>query len=71
MRILGVLLILTGIAGFAFGSFSYTHSEKVADLGPVKIQREERETIPITPLASGAALVAGIALVFVSSRGRS
>jgi hypothetical protein len=71
MRILGILLILIGIAGLTFGSFSYTHKEKVADLGPVKIQKEERETIPITPLASGAAVVAGIALVVVGSRGRS
>jgi hypothetical protein len=71
MRILGVLLILVGIAGLTFGSFSYTHSENVADLGPVKIQREERKTIPITPLASGAALVAGIALVVAGSGGRS
>ena len=34
--IVGVLLIIVGIAGLAFGGFSFTHKEKVIDLGPIQ-----------------------------------
>lgn len=68
MKILGILLIVLGILGFALGSISFQETEKVADIGPLEIEKEETRTIPITPLASGAAVVAGLVLVMASTR---
>lgn len=68
MKILGIILIVLGLLGFAFGSISFQQEETVADLGPIEIEREETRTIPITPIASGAAVLAGIALVVVDTR---
>jgi hypothetical protein len=65
------VLIVLGLLGFVFGGLSFTRKEKVADLGPIEVQTEKTETIPVTPLASGAALVAGIVLLVVGSRRRS
>jgi hypothetical protein len=69
MRAIGVILIILGVIGFAIGGISFTRREKVADLGPIDVTRTERSRIPITPIAAGVAVVAGIALVF-AGRGR-
>jgi hypothetical protein len=71
MRAIGVILIILGILGFAFGGFSFTRREKVADIGPLDVTKTERERVPIAPIASGIAVVAGLALVFAGNRGRS
>jgi hypothetical protein len=68
MKVLGIVLIVLGILGFLFGGIVFDRKETVADIGPIEIQTTERERIPITPIASGAALVAGIALVLAGAR---
>ncbi len=68
MRIVGIILIVLGIVGLALGGISFTSSRTVAEVGPIELTAEERETLPIPPLAAGAAVLAGIALVVVSSR---
>jgi len=68
MRIVGVILIVLGIIGFAVGGITYTSQRTVVDIGPIEVQAEERERFPIAPLAAGAALVAGLVLVVVGSR---
>jgi uncharacterized membrane protein YidH (DUF202 family) len=68
MKIFGIILIVLGLLGFVFGSISWQQEEKVADVGPLEIETEETRTIPITPLASGAAVVAGIILVVAGTR---
>lgn len=70
MKVVGVILIVLGLLGFIFGGVSFQQDEKVADLGPLEISREETRTIPITPIASGAAVLAGIALVVADTRRR-
>lgn len=71
MKPIGIILIILGVLGFVFGGFSFTKDEKVADVGPVEVEKQETKSFPITPLASGAALIAGIALVAVGARRNS
>ncbi|HSP87971.1 MAG TPA: hypothetical protein VLN45_07540 [Ignavibacteriaceae bacterium] len=66
--IIGIILIIGGILGFIFKSVSYTEKEQIVDLGPVEIQSEDKETIPIPEILSGLAVVGGIVLVAVGSR---
>lgn len=70
-RTIGIILVIAGILGFIFGSVSFTTSEEVADVGPVEIEKQEERTIPFGPIASGTAVVAGIALVGFSFRNSS
>lgn len=65
MRTLGIILIILGIIGFALGGVSFTRTQEAAEVGPLELQVEEEETIPLAPWASGAAVVAGIALVAI------
>ncbi|WP_263409233.1 DUF3185 domain-containing protein [Terriglobus tenax] len=67
----GILLILLGIVGFAMGGFSFTKHEKDVDLGPVQIGHEEKKSVPIPPVLSGIALVGGIALVVVGAKSKA
>jgi len=66
--IIGILLIVLGIIGFAVGGFSYSHEKQDAKLGPVEIEHKQTSTVPIPPILSGIALVGGIALVLVGAR---
>jgi uncharacterized membrane protein YidH (DUF202 family) len=68
--LVGILLIVIGIVGFAMGGISFTHEKKDVDLGPVQIQHKEKNTIPISPILSTLALIGGIGLVVVGSRGK-
>lgn len=63
MRTLGIVLIILGLIGFVIGGFSFTQTEEVADLGPVEIETEESRSVRIPPIASGAAVAAGLVLV--------
>lgn len=68
LTIIGIVLIILGILGFIFGGISFTREKKVADIGPVEIEKESEENIPIGPVASGVAIVAGIVMVIAGSR---
>jgi hypothetical protein len=66
--IIGLILIVLGVVGFALGGFSFTHKEKVLDVGPVEATADDKETVPIPPILAGLALVGGVILVAASAR---
>lgn len=68
MKIFGVVLILLGILGFVFGGVKFKETDKVADIGPLEINKEETHSFPVTPIASGAILIAGLVLLVVGGR---
>jgi hypothetical protein len=68
--LIGILLIVIGIIGFAVGGFSFTHEKQDAKIGPLQVEHKQTDTIPIPPILSGIALVGGIVLVVVGSRSR-
>ncbi|MEO6912033.1 MAG: DUF3185 domain-containing protein [Edaphobacter sp.] len=68
--IVGILLIILGIIGFAAGGISFTHEKKDVDLGPLQVSHEQKKTVPISPILSTVALVAGLGLVVVGAKSR-
>jgi hypothetical protein len=68
MRVFGIVLIVLGVLGLAYGGFSYTREKKVVDLGPLQASTRTHETVPIPPLVSGAVLAGGIVLLVLSAR---
>ncbi len=68
--LIGIILIVLGVAGFAFGGVSFTHQNKDVDLGPLQVSHKEKDTMPISPVLSTLSLVAGIGLVAVGAKGR-
>jgi len=66
--ILGIILIVFGVFVLAAEGISYTKEEKVLDLGPIEATKKTQETIPISPIAGGAALIAGVVLVIAGNK---
>jgi len=70
VKLIGIVLIVVGVLALAYGGFSYTKREKIVDLGPIEATKEERKTIPLSPIAGIAAVAGGIALVVTGSKTR-
>ena len=70
-KLIGILLIVCGLAALAVGGISYTKREKVLDIGPLEATTEEHKTIPLSPLVGIAAVAGGIGLVVAGSKTRA
>ena len=68
MKIVGVILIVLGIIALAYQGITYTTSEKVVDLGPLKVEAKREKTLPLPPLVGAAAVIGGVILLAVSAR---
>lgn len=62
-RTVGVILIVLGIIGLAYGGFTYTTKEKVLDVGPIEATRDKTHSVPLPPIAGAVALVGGLAIL--------
>ena len=59
----GVLLIVLGGLALAYQGFTYSHQERVLDLGPIHATAERQEHVSIPPILGGIALLGGIVLL--------
>lgn len=64
-RVVGVVLILAGLLGFVFISVAFTAPEERTNREFTEVEQKETATVPVGRIASGAALVVGVALVGV------
>jgi hypothetical protein len=67
-RVIGIILILAGLAGIAWGGFTYMREKHDVDLGPVDIQVTEKKRVPIPPAAGAAVVAAGLVLILLDRR---
>lgn len=67
-KTVGIILVVLGLAGLAWGGFTYTTQEKVLDVGPIHATREKTHDVPVPPIAGVIALVGGIALLAMSRK---
>jgi TRAP-type C4-dicarboxylate transport system permease small subunit len=64
IKIVAVVLIVAGILGLVYGSFSYTKETHEAKIGPLELSVKEKETINIPIWAGvGAIVIGGILLI--------
>lgn len=66
--VIAIILIVLGIAAFAYQGITYTTREKVVDLGPIQLTAEKTRTIPLPPVVGAIALVGGIVLLVVGKK---
>jgi len=66
--IVGLLLIVLGVAALGYKSFSYTSDETLLKVGPVEATADTRKTVPIPTWAGVAAIVVGAAVIVLGRR---
>ena len=68
VKIVGVLLVVAGVLGVVFSSFSFTKETHEAKLGPIELSVKEKQTVNIPVWASVAAIVVGGLLLVVGGK---
>jgi TRAP-type C4-dicarboxylate transport system permease small subunit len=58
-----LVLILCGVLGLVYGSFTYTKETHDAKIGPIELSIKDKETVNVPLWASVAAIVAGVGLL--------
>ncbi len=70
MKTIGILLVLLGALGLAYGGFSYTQNTTAAKLGPIELTVKETKDVNVPLWAGIGAIVVGGALVLLGGKGR-
>jgi hypothetical protein len=68
IAMLGVVLIVLGLAGLFFSRVSWTETKPVAKLGPLELNSQEDHTVWIPTAAGVVAVLAGVGLVFAGKK---
>jgi hypothetical protein len=70
IKMAGIALIVAGVLGLLYGSFSFTKETHQAKLGPIELSVKEKQTVNV-PVWAGVAgiLVGGALLVFGGKKG--
>ena len=71
MKGLGIALIIIGIIMMVFRSINFTTEKKVADVGPLEINKQENKTVN-WPLYAGAVVtIAGVVVLVSATRSKA
>ncbi|MET3879766.1 MULTISPECIES: hypothetical protein [Chitinophaga] len=68
MKVLGIILIIAGIAMILIRGFSFQTEKKVVDIGPVEINKKENRWIGWPTYAGGIVAIVGVVLVVSGKR---
>jgi len=68
IKIAAIILIVAGILGLVYGSFSYTKDTHEAKLGPIELSVKDKETVNVPVWAGVGAIVIGGALLLFANK---
>jgi hypothetical protein len=68
LSILGVLLIVAGIAALAYQGFTYTSRETVLNLGPIHATADRDKTVFLPPVIGIGVVAGGVVLLIAGVR---
>jgi uncharacterized membrane protein YidH (DUF202 family) len=71
LRPLGIVLSIIGIVMIIYTGFNYVTTEKVVDLGPIKINAEKNHPVQWSPIVGVVLLVGGIVIVLSDKKVKS
>jgi hypothetical protein len=66
--VIGLVLIVLGLAALAYQGINYTTRETVIDVGPVHATAERHRTLPLPPALGAVVVAGGIVLLVVGIR---
>ena len=68
IKIAAIVLIVAGVLGLGYGSFSYTKQTHDIKMGPIEMSVKEKETINVPVWAGVGAIAIGAALLLLGAR---
>ncbi len=67
-KIVAIILIIAGVLGLVYGSFTYPKEKHEGKMGPIEITIKENKTVNIPIWAGVGAIVLGGILMFVGNK---
>jgi hypothetical protein len=68
LAMIGVVLIVFGLAALVYQCINYTSRETVIDIGPVHATADRQKTLPLPPVVGGVAVAGGVVLLIAGMR---
>jgi len=65
---IGIALIVIGVLMVIYTGFNYVTTEKVVDLGPLKINAEKNHPVQWSPIVGAVLLVGGIVVMVTGKK---
>jgi uncharacterized membrane protein HdeD (DUF308 family) len=69
--VVGIVLLVLGVAALAYQGITYRTRETVLDLGPIHATTERDKTVPLPPVLGIAAVAGGVVLLIAGARKRT
>ncbi|RYY04493.1 MAG: hypothetical protein EOO53_01355 [Gammaproteobacteria bacterium] len=67
-KVIGILLLVAGALGLAYGGFSFTKETHKAEIGSLKLSVDEKEHVNIPTYAGVGLIIVGGLLLLVRGR---
>ena len=71
MALVGLVLVVLGLAALAYRGITYTTRETVIDVGPLHATADREKTLPLPPILGIAAVAGGTVLLVAGRRTRA
>lgn len=68
MKMSAIALIVAGVLGLGYGSFSYTKQTHDIKMGPIEMSVQEKQTVNVPVWAGVGAILIGGALLLLGGR---
>ncbi len=68
VKIAGIVLIVAGVLGLVYGSFSYTKETHQTKIGPIELSVKDKETVNVPVWAGVGAIVIGGVLLLLGGK---
>jgi len=66
--LIGIILIVLGLAALAYQGITYTKRDTLVNIGPIHAEADHQHTIPLPPIIGAAAVIGGIALMVAGTK---
>jgi hypothetical protein len=66
--LVAIILVVVGVAAFAYQGITFTTREKAVDLGSVHVTTEKTRTLPLPPIVGAITLIGGMVLLVTGSK---
>ena len=63
IRVMAIVLIALGVAGLAYGGFTYTKDTHETQIGPIELTVKDQRTVNVPIWAGVGAIVIGVGLL--------